>query len=157
MSIESKIREIKQEIYNACDQEFDLDSTTRLQEVLYVDRDLPTGRRTATGFSVSNATLEDLEKATGDPVPGLIIEYRRLRNALRASTQYLRTVTVDVDGDDLEFSLCKRSGRYLIEIGGIEWCSSDDLVKLLPVYDYLTQHPQIVLPVILKETHNNTK
>jgi hypothetical protein len=152
MSIESKIKEIKHEIYNACRQEFDLDSPVALQEVLYVDRDLPTGRRTATGFSVSNETLNHLAATTGDPVPGLIIEYRRLRNALRSSTQYLRTVSVDIDGDDLEYSICRRNDRYFLEIGGINWCSADDVLKLLPIYDYLTQHPQIVLPVILKET-----
>ena len=156
MSIETRIKEIKQEIFDICG-EFDVDSPVALQEVLFVDRNLPTTQRTATGFSVSNATLQQLADTTGDPVPGLIVEYRRLRNALRSSTQYLRTVSVDVDGDDLEFSLCKRNDRYLIEIGGIEWCHADDLVKLLPVYDYLTQHPQIVLPVVLKETQENTK
>jgi len=71
-----RIAAIEQEIYKLCGKEFNINSTKQLQEVLFVDRNLPTGKKNKTGFSTATETLEQL--ANIDAVPRLILQNRGL-------------------------------------------------------------------------------
>lgn len=74
--IEQQIGEIRSEIYSAVGHEFNLNSPAQLATVLFEEIGLPTGRRTKTGYSVSQDVLEGL-KGAHDAVD-LILEYRAL-------------------------------------------------------------------------------
>lgn len=67
---------IEQDIYTLCGHVFNLNSPKQLQEVLFVERDLPTVKKTSRGFSTDSEVLETLAASTEDPVPALILEYR---------------------------------------------------------------------------------
>ncbi|MGX8678865.1 MAG: DNA polymerase I [Sphaerochaetaceae bacterium] len=69
---------IEAQVYKACGKEFNLNSPKQLQEVLFVDRNLPTGKKTRSGFSTDSDVLEDLANKTDDPVPSLILRSRFL-------------------------------------------------------------------------------
>ena len=47
-----------------------------------MDRNLPTGKKTKSGFSTDSEVLEDLSYSTEDPVPALILQYRVLSKLL---------------------------------------------------------------------------
>jgi DNA polymerase-1 len=72
----AKIKTAEREIYDIVGHEFNIASPQQLQEVLFVERKLPTGKKTKTGFSTDIAVLEDL--AALDSVPRKILEYRTL-------------------------------------------------------------------------------
>lgn len=67
---------IEEDIYTLCGHEFNLNSPKQLQEVLFVERDLPTVKKTSRGFSTDSEVLESLAATTEDPVPALILDYR---------------------------------------------------------------------------------
>ncbi|MCR5760763.1 MAG: DNA polymerase I [Sphaerochaetaceae bacterium] len=67
---------IEQDIYTLCGHVFNINSPKQLQEVLFVERDLPTVKKTSRGFSTDSEVLEALASSTEDPVPALILEYR---------------------------------------------------------------------------------
>ncbi|GMO50663.1 MAG: DNA polymerase I [Treponemataceae bacterium] len=72
----AKIKTVEREIYDIVGHEFNIASPQQLQDVLFTERKLPTGKKTKTGFSTDIAVLEDL--AALDPVPRKILEYRTL-------------------------------------------------------------------------------
>ena len=80
--IESRIEEVQGAVYELCGKSFNLNSPKQLQEVLFVDRNLPTGKKTKSGFSTDSEVLEDLSYSTEDPVPALILQYRVLSKLL---------------------------------------------------------------------------
>lgn len=71
-----RIATIEREIFQLCGREFNLNSPKQLQEVLFVERNLPPFKKTKTGFSTDTDTLEQL--AHLDAVPQLILENRAL-------------------------------------------------------------------------------
>jgi DNA polymerase-1 len=73
-SLESKERMI----FKEAGREFNLSSTKQLSEFLFVDRKLPTGKKTAkkTNFSTDNEVLTEL--ALLDPLVSVILEYREV-------------------------------------------------------------------------------
>lgn len=68
--------DIEAEIYRLVGHPFNISSTKQLQEVLFVERGLKTGKKTKTGFSTDVGVLEEL--AREDPVPAKILRYRTL-------------------------------------------------------------------------------
>ena len=66
--------ELKEEIYRASDEEFNLNSPKQLSKVLYEKLELPALKKTKTGISTNEETLKKLSAL--HPVPKLIIEYR---------------------------------------------------------------------------------
>jgi DNA polymerase I len=74
--LESDLKKIEAEIYALVGHEFNIASTKQLQEVLFVERKLKTGKKTKTGFSTDVSVLEEL--ALEDPVPALILKNRTL-------------------------------------------------------------------------------
>ncbi|HUX40267.1 MAG TPA: DNA polymerase I [Rectinemataceae bacterium] len=74
--IELRLARLQGDIYELCGREFNIASPKQLQEVLFVERKLPSGKKTKTGFSTDTSVLEEL--ASLDPVPAKILEHRGL-------------------------------------------------------------------------------
>jgi DNA polymerase-1 len=72
----ANIKTAEREIYEIVGHEFNIASPQQLQEVLFTERGLPTGKKTKTGYSTDIAVLEEL--AARDPVPRKILDYRTL-------------------------------------------------------------------------------
>ncbi|MDR3147556.1 MAG: DNA polymerase I, partial [Treponema sp.] len=72
----TELVQVEQETYRLVGHEFNLGSPKQLQEVLFVERKLKSGKRTKTGYSTDMAVLEEL--AREDPVPALILRHRTL-------------------------------------------------------------------------------
>ena len=94
--LEKEIASIQQDIYTLCGKSFNLNSPKQLQEVLFVDRNLPTGKKTKSGFSTDSDVLEDLAATTEDPVPALILKYRL---ASKLQSTYVQTLPELVNPD----------------------------------------------------------
>ncbi len=88
------IARTEQDIYTLCGQKFNLNSPAQLQQVLFVDRELPTGKKTKSGFSTDSDVLEELAKTTEDPVPALILRFRAMSKLLNT---YVLTLPNQVD------------------------------------------------------------
>lgn len=76
--IEQQCMKIESDIYSICGHPFNLNSPKQLQEVLFVERNLPTGKKTSTGFSTDSDVLEELARTTEDEVPKMLLRYRAL-------------------------------------------------------------------------------
>lgn len=72
--LELSIEHIKSEIFDLVGHEFNIASTKQLQQVLFEDLHLPTGKKTKSGYSTDTAVLENL--ATLHPVPKKILDFR---------------------------------------------------------------------------------
>lgn len=92
--LDKEIQAIQADIYSICGKSFNLNSPKQLQEVLFVDRNLPTGKKTKSGFSTDSDVLEDLAVSTEDPVPALILKYRM---ASKLQSTYVQTLPVLVN------------------------------------------------------------
>lgn len=71
-----RIATLTDQIYELCGQEFNINSTKQLGEILFEKLGLKSGKKTKTGYSTSVEVLEKLEKE--HPVIPLILEYRQL-------------------------------------------------------------------------------
>ncbi|HOX48314.1 MAG TPA: DNA polymerase I [Spirochaetia bacterium] len=76
VELEARLAGIEREIYALVGREFNIASTKQLQEILFLERKLPAGKKTKTGFSTDTSVLEEL--AGLDPVPALILKHRGL-------------------------------------------------------------------------------
>lgn len=76
IELAEELKSIEAQIYKLVGHEFNIASTKQLQEVLFVERKLKTGKKTKTGYSTDVAVLEEL--AREDPVPERILRYRML-------------------------------------------------------------------------------
>ncbi len=90
--VDAQLAEIEHEIFTAVGHEFKLNSPMQLQQVLFVERNLPAGKKTRTGFSTASDTLETLEPL--DPVVGLILRHRTLA---KLKNTYIETLPQLVD------------------------------------------------------------
>ena len=71
-----RLDKIKEDIYGLCGEEFNINSTKQLQEILFEKRGLKPVKKTKTGYSTNVQVLEIL--AEQDPVPEKILEHRSL-------------------------------------------------------------------------------
>lgn len=74
--LEVRLGALEREIWGLVGHEFNIASTKQLQEVLFVERKLPAGKKTKTGYSTDTSVLEEL--AALDPVPEKILQRRSL-------------------------------------------------------------------------------
>jgi DNA polymerase I len=72
--IGGRLRTIEKEIFDLCGEEFNINSTKQLQEILFEKRQLQPVKKIKTGFSTDNYVLEELSKE--DPVPALVLKHR---------------------------------------------------------------------------------
>jgi DNA polymerase I len=96
--LEAEISEVQNSIFTLCGKSFNLNSPKQLQEILFVDRNLPTGRKTHSGFSTDSDVLEELSSNTDDPVPPLILRYRMLNKLLSTYVLTLPTLINEKTG-----------------------------------------------------------
>jgi DNA polymerase-1 len=93
----SRIEELKTKILEAAGCDFNLDSPKQLADVLFQRLNLPSGKKTTTGYSTDVSVLEKL--APSHVVPKLMLEYRSLT---KLKNTYL---------DNLPEYVNKRTGR----------------------------------------------
>lgn len=74
--LEAQISELRDSVYGAVGHEFNINSPSQLANVLFEEIGLPSGRRTKTGFSVSQDVLEGLRGA--HEAVDAVLEYRAL-------------------------------------------------------------------------------
>ncbi len=71
-----RIETLRDQIFKAAGQTFNIDSPKQLAELLFVKIGLKSGKKTKTGFSTD---IEVLERLAGEhPVPKLVLQYRQL-------------------------------------------------------------------------------
>ena len=97
VEFEERIGAIQEEIFAICGHEFNLNSPKQLQEVLFVERGIPTGAKTRTGFSTATDVLEPLSETY--PEVALVLQYRTLN---KLKTTYI---------DKLPLDILERTGR----------------------------------------------
>jgi DNA polymerase I len=73
---ELRLQELEQEIHSLAGGEFNINSPRQLGEVLFEKLQLPRGKKGKTGYSTDVTVLEKL--AHLDPLPGRVLEHRRL-------------------------------------------------------------------------------
>ncbi|HVX29889.1 MAG TPA: DNA polymerase I [Nitrolancea sp.] len=88
----AQIAELEAEIYRLAGGAFNINSTKQLGKILFEDLNLPTGRRTKTGYSVSQDVLEGLRDA--HPMVSDILEYRQL---LKLKSTYVDALPAQVN------------------------------------------------------------
>ncbi len=76
LELDRELDSIQRGIWKEVGHEFNLASPKQLQEVLFVERKLPAGKKTKTGLSTDSSVLEDLRSL--DIVPQLILRHRSL-------------------------------------------------------------------------------
>jgi DNA polymerase-1 len=75
--LEGELARVQEEAWKEVGHEFNLNSPKQLQEILFVERKLQSGKKTRTGFSTDISVLEEL--AREDTVPALILRHRTLQ------------------------------------------------------------------------------
>ncbi len=89
---EERIEAIRTKIFSIVGHEFNLNSPKQLQEVLFVERAIPTGAKTRTGFSTATDVLEPLREQY--PEVDLILSYRMLT---KLKSTYIDTLPNEVN------------------------------------------------------------
>ncbi|MCS7050112.1 MAG: DNA polymerase I, partial [Thermomicrobium sp.] len=74
--MDGQLRSLERRIYELAGHPFNINSPHQLSAVLFDDLRLPRGKRTKTGYSVSQEVLEELRDA--HPIIDAILEYRQL-------------------------------------------------------------------------------
>ena len=75
--LEKELRLIESDIYKEAGEEFNINSTPQLREVLFDTLELPVIKKTKTGPSTDASVLEELAEQ-GHRIPTMILEYRQL-------------------------------------------------------------------------------
>ena len=78
--LSSEIENLSKDIYDLVGHEFNIASPKQLQEVLFVERELPATKKIKTGFSTDTSVLEELREH--DPIIPKLLEYRQLSKLL---------------------------------------------------------------------------
>ena len=74
--LDRELESIQRDIWKEVGREFNIASPKQLQEVLFVERKLPAGKKTKTGYSTDSSVLEELQAL--DVVPQWILRHRSL-------------------------------------------------------------------------------
>ena len=90
VELDAELDSIQKNIWKLCGTEFNIASTKQLQEILFIDRKLPHGKKTKTGFSTDTSVLEEL--APLDPVPAQILRHRALAKLKSTYVESLATL-----------------------------------------------------------------
>jgi DNA polymerase-1 len=91
--ITSRIGQIEEEIYQLAGRKFNINSTKQIATLLFEEFELPSGRKTKTGYSVDSDVLENLRDA--HPMVGLVLEFRTLG---KLKSTYVDSLPLQVNG-----------------------------------------------------------
>ena len=109
-SIEERINEITQKIYEQAGCEFNIASVKQLGEILFEKLQIAKGKKSKTGYKTDVATLEKLKNE--HPIINLILEYRALA---KLKSTYIDGLLACVFDDDKVHTIFKqtitRTGR----------------------------------------------
>ncbi|PKL24580.1 MAG: DNA polymerase I [Spirochaetae bacterium HGW-Spirochaetae-3] len=75
--LDGELARVQAESYALVGHEFNMNSPKQLQEILFVERKLTSGKKTKTGYSTDISVLEEL--AREDKVPELILRHRTMQ------------------------------------------------------------------------------
>jgi DNA polymerase I len=141
VELEKEMGSIQADIYRDVGHEFNIASTKQLQEVLFTERKLPTGKKTKTGYSTDTGVLEEL--AALDPVPRKILRHRSLAklkstyvDSLAALAEADAAATASSGGPDL-FGKTGRVHTHYMQTGAAtgRLSSRDPNLQNIPVRD----------------------
>ncbi len=89
--LKEELVEIRDQIYTACGQTFNIASPKQLAQVLFVDLKIPYPKKTKTGkYSTSQEILEEI--APNYDVANLVLRYRELAKLISTYTEKLQTL-----------------------------------------------------------------
>ena len=91
--LEKELAKIEKAIYEEAGEEFNINSPKQLGDILFVKMNLPSGKKTKTGYSTDVMVLEDLE-SYGYNIARLLLDYRKLN---KLKTTYVDTLPNLVD------------------------------------------------------------
>jgi len=94
--LQKRMEGLKEEIYQAVDQEFNLDSPKQLAEILFEKLELPVIKKTKTGASTDMEVLTEL--AQSYEFPQKIIQYRQAAKLKSTYSDSLPTMVVPCSG-----------------------------------------------------------
>ena len=93
MELEKELLKVEKAIYEEAGEVFNINSPKQLGDILFVKMNLPSGKKTKTGYSTDVMVLEDLE-SYGYNIARLLLEYRKLN---KLKTTYVDTLPLLVD------------------------------------------------------------
>ena len=93
--LKEKLDILTKEIYELAEQEFNINSTKQLGEVLFEKLKLPIVKKTKTGYSTDSDALEKLR--TAHPIIEKVLEYRQIVKLNSTYVEGLKNV-IDIDG-----------------------------------------------------------
>ena len=93
--LEKELAKIEKAIYGEAGEEFNINSPKQLGDILFVKMNLPSGKKTKTGYSTDVMVLEDLE-SYGYNIARLLLDYRKLN---KLKTTYVDTLPNLVDSN----------------------------------------------------------
>jgi DNA polymerase-1 len=91
-----RIAELEHKAHEIAGKPFNLGSPKQLQEILFVELGLPSGRKTKTGYSTDSDTLQDI--AAVHPLPAIILEYREVAKLKSTYADALQSLVDPQDG-----------------------------------------------------------
>ncbi|MEC9282787.1 MAG: DNA polymerase I [Bdellovibrionota bacterium] len=91
VALQEEADRIQKEVFEHCEQEFNLDSPKQLGKVLFDDLGLPVVKKTKTGYSTNSEVLQKLTKKA--PWVEKIITYRELKKLLSTYVKALPELT----------------------------------------------------------------
>ncbi len=94
--LDKELEQLTKQIYKHSGEEFNINSTKQLAEILFTKLELPVVKKTKTGFSTDVSVLEKL--AAEHEVPKLILDYR---GRAKLKSTYVDALPELVDKDDL--------------------------------------------------------
>ena len=93
VELDKELLRIEKAIYEEAGEEFNINSPKQLGDILFVKMNLPSGKKTKTGYSTDVMVLEDLESC-GYNIARLLLDYRKLN---KLKTTYVDTLPLLVD------------------------------------------------------------
>ncbi len=95
LELEKELAKTEKAIYEEAGEEFNINSPKQLGDILFVKMNLPSGKKTKTGYSTDVMVLEDLE-SYGHNIARLLLDYRKLN---KLKTTYVDTLPNLVDSN----------------------------------------------------------
>ena len=93
LELEKELLKIEKAIYEEAGEVFNINSPKQLGDILFVKLNLPSGKKTKTGYSTDVMVLEDLE-SYGYDIARLLLDYRKLN---KLKTTYVDTLPLLID------------------------------------------------------------
>ena len=91
--LDTELASVQAQTWDLVGHEFNMNSPKQLQDILFVERKLSTGKKTKTGFSTDISVLEEL--AREDPVPERILRHRTLQKLKSTYVDALLELSAD--------------------------------------------------------------